>query len=161
MPGLFATPRFGLDSLRFQVVTYWQARVFPTRVGMARIGWPNRTGPACFPHPRGDGPNLGGFVDHHPPFSPPAWGWPDAARETVRAADVFPTRVGMARQPPRRICWRSCFPHPRGDGPRRPTQPTRPHPFSPPAWGWPAESLPRWHRNWVFPTRVGMARLRT
>ena len=53
-----------------------------------------------------------------------------------------------------------CFPHPRGDGPRGRLGQARGGAFSPPAWGWSgvggqsAKCLP------VFPTRVGMVRLK-
>ncbi len=158
MPGLFATPRFGLDSLRFQVVTYWQARVFPTRVGMARRMSQARSATSSFPHPRGDGPALEPIFNTGLEFSPPAWGWPGFVELRERGLVVFPTRVGMARFSAIARSLTGCFPHPRGDGPFQPRASSIARMFSPPAWGWPVCPASSMSSPAVFPTRVGMAR---
>ena len=59
-------------------------------------------------------------------------------------------------QPAVRTRWR--FPHARGDGPTSQSVSVR-QPFSPRAWGWSAGGRPCVSGE-VFPTRVGMVRLR-
>ena len=91
---------------------------------------------------------------------PPAWGWSALARINENAREVFPTRVGMVRVwlsgPPTDLG----FPHPRGDGPNNPLLPAVRIRFSPPAWGWSVHGHVELARDVVFPTRVGMVRLR-
>ncbi len=111
-----------------------------------------------FPHPRGDGPVEEMLACYESPFTPPAWGWPDAIVSDHPIPRVFPTRVGMVRPTARRAKGRRSFPHPRGDGP--PGRYDKPEPFwfSPPAWGWSARVTLRLFLRLVFPTRVGMVR---
>ncbi len=135
-----------------------RARVFPTRVGMAQPLRQNHRVERRFPHPRGDGPREEGAVAAPTMFSPPAWGWPVAKSRAERAARVFPTRVGMARRAWPSASRRTCFPHPRGDGPIVYGNLPLGLAFSPPAWGWPLCGIFRQPRLEVFPTRVGMAR---
>ncbi len=133
-----------------------------------------------FPHPRGDGPPSSGHVivafqfslprgdgpaaliddADKREFSPPAWGWSAACGAGLRSGDVFPTRVGMVRSSgPLPYCFIR-FPHPRGDGPRLVHLGPRTVMFSPPAWGWSANSDFKGHGMPVFPTRVGMVRVK-
>ncbi len=93
--------------------------VFPTRVGMVREELAFFTGGRCFPHTRGDGPEVDYHATTRPRFSPHAWGWSAEPAADVRTLAVFPTRVGMVRSPgsARRLC--AGFPHTRGDGPDR------------------------------------------
>ena len=133
--------------------------VFPTRVGMVR-GRNGASLPGCsFPHPRGDGPRyLARARRHETAFSPPAWGWSGELPDGDWLAGVFPTRVGMVREPRRALTTRGCFPHPRGDGPREVESSSATATFSPPAWGWSGSNRWRYSSVVVFPTRVGMVR---
>ncbi len=70
---------------------------FPTRVGMARKGFPPPLLRERFPHPRGDGPNNISLGGDHTWISPPAWGWPARTQIPSLTHHDFPTRVGMAR----------------------------------------------------------------
>src|ERR1035438_7690934 len=91
-------------------------------------------------------------------YSPPAWGWSDAAQMGLHGAHVFPTRVGMVRWSQTSRGWRACIPHPRGDGPALARNPEFVPPYSPPAWGWSGARLHDGADLRVFPTRVGMVR---
>ena len=75
--------------------------VFPTRVGMVRGS--NAWEPVMrgFPHTRGDGPFhlLRACVRRK--FSPHAWGWSGQEGDVHHFPSVFPTRVGMVRNPVR------------------------------------------------------------
>ena len=53
------------------------------------------------------------------------------------------------------------FPHPRGDGPPVRLVVVAVVMISPPAWGWPVGGNPVDPFTQDFPTRVGMARLRS
>ena len=112
----------------------------------------------CIPHPRGDGPATRPRRYPQAQYSPPAWGWSVGWVALVRAGRVFPTRVGMVRSGmscmPR--CWG--IPHPRGDGPVPRSSGESIRWYSPPAWGWSAESRNPNMPVAVFPTRVGMVR---
>src|ERR1017187_5977491 len=113
--------------------------VFPTRVGMVLV-WPLRgISPSRIPHPRGDGPLSPSEYSKLVEYSPPAWGWSERAVIVVQVRPVFPTRVGMVRSQPRRRCWPSGIPHPRGDGPAAKTGKWWKREYSPPAWGWSGE----------------------
>ena len=48
---------------------------FPTRVGMVRHVGARGIRDACFPHPRGDGPDVHFIHAQAIMLSPPAWGW--------------------------------------------------------------------------------------
>ena len=114
--------------------------VFPTRVGMFRYTRYSATESISFPRSRGDVP---------------------ATDIGVKATgDVFPTRVGMfrrTRSPPRPGAG---FPHSRGDVPCDAVISHRLPWFSPLAWG--CSGLPKHRRGapLVFPTRVGMFRVK-
>ena len=112
-----------------------------------------------FPHPRGDGPCSFSTVGCALRFSPPAWGWSDLRGSSRRLAAVFPTRVGMVRTESFNFIDYLRFPHPRGDGPRRPVGARGWSSFSPPAWGWSAAMVAGEAGAIVFPTRVGMVRI--
>ena len=73
--------------------------------------------PACFPHVRGDVPNLWRNVWGQLMFSPRAWGCSVARGRSFHASPVFPTCVGMFRHESGRIKTRLGFPHVRGDVP--------------------------------------------
>ncbi len=134
--------------------------VFPTCVGMVRMGiW---RGGACtrFPHMRGDGPGRiveGGFTA---PFSPHAWGWSALKLSNLSAYSVFPTCVGMVRYPFNSSFAPSCFPHMRGDGPATNMSIHGGVKFSPHAWGWSVCARSQVGGGAVFPTCVGMVRAR-
>ena len=112
--------------------------VFPTRVGMVRIGISFTLSPSSFPHPRGDGPKIFRRPTSSASFSPPAWGWSSLIWKMLRTACRFP--------------------HPRGDGPLREILCPTGLMFSPPAWGWSAVQFIGGMVHDVFPTRVGMVR---
>src|SRR2546425_1128822 len=95
--------------------------VIPTRVGMVRGVELGVAGLRCYPHTRGDGPTNTMLLGSMSLLSPHAWGWSAACWTIPRRLVVIPTRVGMVR-----AAWRSsatplCYPHTRGDGPRRRT----------------------------------------
>ncbi len=131
---------------------------FPTRVGMARSNSPKPPPARRFPHPRGDGPFLEELLFHFLAISPPAWGWPEVMNERKNTWFDFPTRVGMARRRTPRGPARARFPHPRGDGPCDVCGKNKNVTISPPAWGWPVETIGIVTDVSDFPTRVGMAR---
>ena len=113
-----------------------------------------------FPHTRGDGP-VSVIVSHRRiQFSPHAWGWSDGTIRMLHTQVVFPTRVGMVRRPRLTPCGTSCFPHTRGDGPRLPAPLVPALAFSPHAWGWSGTAGRQNRAGIVFPTRVGMVRLK-
>ena len=78
----------------------------------------------------------------------------------VHRAVVFPTRVGMDRC----VRWAknrwSRFPHTRGDGPPTRCNLSANNAFSPHAWGWTEGEAAHDYNIQVFPTRVGMDRVR-
>ena len=130
--------------------------VLPTRVGMVRR-WRRRSQLfSCSPHPRGDGPGSFQWRSGLRQFSPPAWGWSDAARARRRPNGVLPTRVGMVRSQRDAAPGPRGSPHPRGDGPARKGRKMSPAPFSPPAWGWSVFPASHARLRQVLPTRVGM-----
>ncbi len=135
--------------------------VFPTRVGMDR--WLSRPSSLSIriPHTRGDGP---GSKKTPPPiysYSPHAWGWTGNAQGRPRLYGVFPTRVGMDRDGSEFCHSDRSIPHTRGDGPPEEQLFPMLYAYSPHAWGWTVDVPRRPVRVIVFPTRVGMDRLRT
>ncbi len=112
---VFSPPAWGWPE--YPPATLDQARVFPTRVGMARTAAAHCSGVMRFPHPRGDGPVARRSRLSSRQFSPPAWGWPGHGWCGSDLLQVFPTRVGMARVLRMLDRPAPCFPHPRGDGP--------------------------------------------
>ena len=155
-PRTFSPPAWGWPARRQSTTP--RDSVFPTRVGMARSLAVYHQDYEGFPHPRGDGPRKNTSTRTRLMFSPPAWGWPERSSPNSSSCGVFPTRVGMARNQETGIQGRACFPHPRGDGPYQPCFRKIGETFSPPAWGWPADSHGPGCERHVFPTRVGMAR---
>ena len=133
--------------------------VLPTRVGMVRRSKARPLGWRSSPHPRGDGPGLGGSQSCGGLFSPPAWGWSGNERPAMAQGGVLPTRVGMVRVSTWALTQANCSPHPRGDGPQVGTTTRLAATFSPPAWGW--SGLVSGIRSiaCVLPTRVGMVRI--
>ncbi len=132
--------------------------VLPTRVGMVRRLFFVTPMIAGSPHPRGDGPKREPRGDNCAAFSPPAWGWSDGYAHFAAIENVLPTRVGMVRGWSATGSALYCSPHPRGDGPKLNVTVSPGDPFSPPAWGWSAQSSRRNAVHWVLPTRVGMVR---
>ena len=99
------------------------------------------------------------FASSTTPFSPPAWGWSVNADRRGFTSLVLPTRVGMVRSLGPLHPSGSCSPHPRGDGPTSEKMARVVEVFSPPAWGWSGDLLPRSGSQEVLPTRVGMVRV--
>ena len=91
-------------------------------------------------------------------FSPRPWGWSVENSGKLDTLTVFPTPVGMVRDllPDGSGC--GCFPHARGDGPRRGDRHDRCPEFSPRPWGWSALHHRGFRNRGVFPTPVGMVR---
>ena len=112
------------------------------------------------PHTRGDGPLPEGLKALSREYSPHAWGW--TCQRVIRwhTGRVFPTRVGMDRFNTERKCRWSRIPHTRGDGPILRNAFAIPVLYSPHAWGWTADDEYGEQIIYVFPTRVGMDRLR-
>ena len=136
------------------------AQVFPTRVGMVRLtrGW--RRWWSSLPHTRGDGPATMDSVLKNGTSSPHAWGWSDIRRTRRPGRGVFPTRVGMVRRRRRRSGGMRCLPHTRGDGPALSLPVNHTGVSSPHAWGWSGSQITSGAFSGVFPTRVGMVRIR-
>ncbi len=141
-------------------VTVGRVPVFPTRVGVDRVGGAGARRAGCFPHARGGGPaawhgiesgvyvfptrvgvdrRYRGLARTRRSFSPRAWGWTGSSCG----------RFAMAKS----------FPHARGGGPRPPGWSWRRSSFSPRAWGWTDCVNPVGVGLGVFPTRVGVDRL--
>jgi len=107
-------------------------------VGMVRAPCVRPARCQGFPHACGDGPHSPAEWLRERPFSPRVWGWSEHGISGLRRPDVFPTRVGMVRDPLRSAA--------------------RPPAFSPRVWGW-SETVGHGSVVWeVFPTRVGMVR---
>ena len=132
--------------------------VFPTGVGMARLGGAGRPCRPGVPHRRGDGPIFLLRLALLWVCSPQAWGWPEWAGHSLHGVFVFPTGVGMARTRHRRSAGRARVPHRRGDGPIYRALVSPLAKCSPQAWGWPTGTVATYRINYVFPTGVGMAR---
>ena len=109
---------------------------------------------------RGDGPLPEVFIRLADVFSPHAWGWSELFDVYDNGNQVFPTCVGMVRTKNRDSILNCCFPHMRGDGPLKNSKMGFRTEFSPHAWGWSgtAEITPPF--GVVFPTCVGMVRIR-
>ena len=120
---------------------------------------PQPTPPSCcFPHARGDGPDVNNVFLNSGLFSPRPWGWSASACGPSCGGSVFPTPVGMVREIIELVSMYRSFPHARGDGPK-PNQPDKSRTeFSPRPWGWSAKAVYEAVRVWVFPTPVGMVR---
>ena len=138
-----------------------RARVFPTTVGMVRCRSTSQCRRSCFPHDRGDGPAVVSTTSIGILFSPRPWGWSGPRVAPGDVAEVFPTTVGMVRNPPSSCDVVVRFPHDHGDDPGTFFNLTLERLFSPRSWGWsePLRSLPA--ALAIFPTLVGMARTTT
>ncbi len=113
-----------------------------------------------FPHARGDVPAIRLFRKVIEEFSPRPWGCSGVLLPNGDVAPVFPTPVGMFR-PTKSSCRDlGCFPHARGDVPRRPSLSVVMRVFSPRPWGCSAHNRQISRRSGVFPTPVGMFRTR-
>ena len=110
--------------------------VFPTRVGVDRSTPSRFTATPRFPHTRGGGPNVGRTAPKSGTFSPHAWGWTFARGGNCLILIVFPTRVGVDRNPGAKSEPNCSFPHTRGGGPRIDPSVCPNTSFSPHAWGW-------------------------
>ena len=110
--------------------------VFPTHVGMDRSERRTEMRAKGIPHTRGDGPRDGVTYTGEHMYSPHTWGWTAARAAAVGCGAVFPTHVGMDRDPGRHYRAMHRIPHTRGDGPwRRPLHISGPW-YSPHTWGW-------------------------
>ena len=135
------------------------ARVFPTRVGMFRFprsGYP--TGDR-FPHASGDVPMHRRGRPLIDLFSPREWGCSGIDVLHRYHLSVFPTRVGMFRNAPKRVSLTLCFPHASGDVPHNASSFSGATAFSPREWGCSDGVSTVWRLHAVFPTRVGMFRI--
>ena len=88
------------------------------------------------------------------------WGWPDLTRFWPSGVDVFPTGVGMARGRENQRCTYESVPHGCGDGPQGNSAPVEWSECSPRVWGWPGLNVKDVVDKNVFPTGVGMARVK-
>ena len=131
--GSFSPPAWGWSGK--QGHAFVRRNVFPTRVGMVRLGHLHAARRARFPHPRGDGPRRATTSRPTSAFSHP-WGWSVDMSFVVRPDRVFPTRGGWSDELRRLLAARR-FSHP---------------------WGWSAPFSSRSCRC-CFPTRVGMVRI--
>ena len=154
--------------------------VFPTHVGMDRRPVAISRPRFRIPHARGDGPKLTKARVRSWRYSPRTWGWTECLQRRMTMRTVFPTHVGMDRNPRRSPPRGRGIPHARGDGPRSAAPAVASASYSPRTWGWTGsrrgggrggEYSPRtW--GWtghvggravyehVFPTHVGMDRNR-
>jgi len=134
--------------------------VFPTRVGMFRMRKIKENNIHSFPHARGDVPPALAIRQPVVLFSPRAWGC-SAGGDLVQIQNtVFPTRVGMFRFFAASFIHSGRFPHARGDVPSWTETAGGIEEFSPRAWGCSEIRLIRYRATMVFPTRVGMFRMR-
>ena len=111
-----------------------------------------------FPHACGDVPIIGDVVGAAVQFSPRLWGCSGVHAMDEEARVVFPTPVGMFRQPNRRREQPFCFPHACGDVPERASKHLLPTAFSPRLWGCSVRPETGQSTRRVFPTPVGMFR---
>ena len=113
-----------------------------------------------FPHTRGDGPTTWMIAAPSERFSPHPWGWSDGSPSAAYLRRIFPTPVGMVRIPVSTVFSGPHFPHTRGDGPQNCATVFITGKFSPHPWGWSAEHPGFRGPSVIFPTPVGMVRLR-
>ncbi len=137
-----------------------RADVFPTRVGVDRTVRTPSPMPCRVPHARGGGPATGSGQIRGMGCSPRAWGWTAVSEQRVVYAAVFPTRVGVDRMRYSISSWRTRVPHARGGGPTTSWAGTCRSSCSPRAWGWTGQCAHPAADFRVFPTRVGVDRLR-
>jgi len=68
--------------------------VFPTHVGMDLLARTIRSIVVCFPHTRGDGPEIRPYFDNDKKFSPHTWGWTFEHISALRPAKFSPHTWG-------------------------------------------------------------------
>ncbi len=153
----FSPPPWGC-SVEFEKIATIEA-VFPTPVGMFRIGTKKWSLQKRFPHPRGDVPPMVMLSCRCARFSPPPWGCSVTDGANTYARTVFPTPVGMFRRHKGPSFMPVCFPHPRGDVPLVIACGLSSSEFSPPPWGCSVRLRTGAKLIPVFPTPVGMFRL--
>src|SRR5699024_9679409 len=69
------------------------------------------------PHARGDGPDLGGYLESQDSRAPRTWGWTAQGVGERSWSGPSPTHVGMDRREGGDIRPSRTEPHARGDGP--------------------------------------------
>ena len=111
-----------------------------------------------FPHTRGDvpKPHHQSFRDLH--FSPHTWGCSVVFEISKATKDLFPTHVGMFRDPYQISINTLAFPHTRGDVPSTACLPKLFACFSPHTWGCSGRVGSKVVFEILFPTHVGMFR---
>ena len=114
-----------------------------------------------FPHACGDVPPSAPFASDFPAFSPRLWGCSAILKHRFVRSGVFPTPVGMFRQPTMATNTTPGFPHACGDVPDTSGGRTGRRGFSPRLWGCSANRRFSEVADGVFPTPVGMFRLRS
>ena len=132
--------------------------VFPTHVGMDRLGGRFDYADMGVPHARGDGPDSRGGHRIARWCSPRTWGWTVLRLCYRLPGGVFPTHVGMDRLIGILAQISRCVPHARGDGPRGRPMDSDQRGCSPRTWGWTAGEAAAIMASPVFPTHVGMDR---
>ncbi len=135
-----------------------QRCVFPTRVGVDRVGALGHWMRGRVPHARGGGPSMMHGGCHETQCSPRAWGWTGSELGRRLARVVFPTRVGVDRGRRRLPGMRGRVPHARGGGPNGGQTSNIYTLCSPRAWGWTVFTDDDVLCPDVFPTRVGVDR---
>ncbi len=129
----FSPHAWGCTDLIRQVVGL--VVVFPTRVGVYRVGRGRHRSCMSFPHTRGGVPARSLYPTRMAGFSPHAWGCTGETNMADTSAGVFPTRVGVYRRSPQRQASHLRFPHTRGGVPVLPVGGAVLPMFSPHAWG--------------------------
>ena len=93
-------------------------------------------------------------------YSPRTWGWTEAISGALQPFEVFPTHVGMDRYVIAPEAAEEGIPHARGDGPAHAAARVFQSAYSPRTWGWTDTRGRAGLQRYVFPTHVGMDRLR-
>ena len=134
--------------------------LFPTGVGMVRHRCLLSRSLSPLPHGRGDGPCTTAANFQNSTSSPRAWGWSAGQQGGRYPRHLFPTGVGMVRPLTVLRPLQRALPHGRGDGPSNDPVHELGSASSPRAWGW-SESVEFFLReHGLFPTGVGMVRVR-
>ena len=142
-------------------VTVTHVSVFPTRVGVDLDQVIIVDFSHSFPHTRGGGPVAASGVFETATVFPTRVGVDRPRAEHGGAMrKVFPTRVGVDRTMKLRHFLLRRFPHTRGGGPRTYIIYVSGTQFSPHAWGWTARVVGPAGTRGVFPTRVGVDRVK-
>ncbi len=130
--------------------------VFPTPVGVVRTTSRPRSPRPCLPHARGGGPGSAGGPLPPRASSPRPWGWSATRRSPAPTRPVFPTPVGVVRDPVGSIPAVDRLPHARGGGPPVVGGTVAYTESSPRPWGWSGCDGTKRKRRDVFPTPVGV-----